>query len=209
MKIDYTTWILIGGVISLLGAAIAAWASYKSRIESGKQTDQIINTSSDTNILVKKLKEKNKTLTTKLELLKNSSEYQSQKVRDLTNLNADLSIQLSKSTNLISQSITGGNGFCELDFVTTKKSNHGKVFIKNHGKYPLHDFTARVCELEEYDVFTKNNPGIPQSGSDMPKLLINPKFPDFNIDLGTLLAGDRKEIPHLILLGKYGKKKLI
>lgn len=206
MKIDYTMWILIGGVISILGAGIAAWASYKSSLESGKQTDHIIKTGSNTHTIVNDLKQKNIALAVELNTIKDTSEAQLQQIRDLTSLNVDLSTQLAHSTEFVSQSITGGNGFCELDFVTMSNSNFGKVFIKNHGRYPLHDFKARVCELEEFDLFIKNNPGIPQQGTDIPMIPSGVKPPDFTIDLGTILVGEKKELPQLVQLGRFGRK---
>jgi len=197
-------WILIGAFISIVGAGIAAWATYKSGIKSGKETKEIIATGSNTNALVSELKEKNEDLHSELDSIKVASETQLQQIRNLTTQNADLAIQLGNSTLLVSQSITGGDGFCELDFKTMPNMNAGKVYIKNHGKYPLHDFKARVCELEELEIFYKNNPGTLQPGTDIPMLSVKP--PEFNIELGTILANDTKELPVLITLGKHGKK---
>ena len=83
MKTDYTMWILIGGCISIIGAGIAAWASYKSSIKSGKQTEEIIATGSNTHIIVNELKEKNSNLQSELDSIKGTSETQLQQIRNL------------------------------------------------------------------------------------------------------------------------------
>lgn len=205
-KMESITIILIGTVIGIMGAGIAAWGTYKSGKESTQDTEKIISTGTNTNEVVNRLREENGQLNTELQILKDTSSLQLEKIQKLTIQNADLSIQLTKSTLLVSESITGGDGFCELEFATIPNNNLGKVFIKNHGKYPLHDFKARICELEEYDIFWKNNPGVPQSGTDIPLLPSEVKLPDINIDLGTILVGYRKELPIVIELGRYGKK---
>jgi hypothetical protein len=196
--------IFIGAAIGLFGGAIAAWGTYMSGKESAKDTKNIINTGDSTNLTVSKLKDDNEKLTSQVSILHTQSIEQIEKIHTLTTQNAELSIQLSNSTLQLSQSITGGDSFCELDFVNTADPGFCKVFVINHGKYPLHDFQARVFDLGALKEMEKTYPP-PNPITGIIELPSGTKLPEFKISLGTIMPNSKKEIMQLVNVGKYGK----
>ncbi|MNK16398.1 hypothetical protein D3C87_345620 [compost metagenome] len=198
-KMNPTTIIFVGTIFGLIGAVIAALGTYRSGQESAKDTTEIKINGKETKDAINQLKHKNANLKIQIDTLTTTTDKQLKQIQNLTVINAKLSTQLAESTLFISQSITGGDGFCEIDIEFYPASNMlGNVVAINHGKYPLHDYNIRICDLE-FLADEKNRPPVrfnPVSGKV--------EGMDIEVSLGTILPEAKKTTERALLLGQRG-----
>lgn len=137
------------------------------------------------------------------------STKQTEKIEELTNKNAELSTQLSNAALQLSGEITGGDSFCEVQFIPTTDYKQVKIVLFHHGKFPIQDLLIKIIDKDAFDqIGNELRKSGYKMGDPLPKALGNPFLKaEKNIKVGTLqtnLAVDHITIP-LILSGSVRK----
>src|SRR4030042_1168357 len=66
-------------------------------------------------------------------------------------------LEQSKTDKEILHSITGGDGYCYIEFGITPLGNKIDVYIISKGKYPLYDISVRIYDITKQNELTQFN----------------------------------------------------